>query len=147
MQQEFVLRTLEERTFVLPFRLVMKEVGIEQGSYATFIPKPFTEHPGSGMHSHMSLFEGDRNAFYEPVAELQRPKIHNRSALVRLTMRKPHKGNATRVESRSIDAACNPNLAYALILAAGLKGIENHYDLPPPADDDVSHGARPEMDH
>jgi glutamine synthetase len=52
-------------------------------------------------------------------------------------MYKPHKGNSTRVEFRSIDAACNPYLAYALILAAGLKGIEDDYELPPPADDDV----------
>ena len=44
-------------------------------------------------------------------------------------------------------AACSPYLARALILAAGLKGIENDYDLPPPADDDVSYSARLEMDH
>src|SRR5262249_45563294 len=40
-----------------------------------FMPKPFTEHPGSGMHTHMSLFEGDRNAFYEPGAEFQLSKV------------------------------------------------------------------------
>ncbi|HEY4462715.1 MAG TPA: glutamine synthetase, partial [Streptosporangiaceae bacterium] len=62
---------------------------------------------------------------------------NNRSALVRVPMYKPHKGNSTRVEFRSIDAACNPYLAYALILAAGLKGIEEDYELPPPAEDDV----------
>ena len=39
------------------------------------MPKPFTEHPGSGMHTHMSLFEGDRNAFYEPGAEYQLSKV------------------------------------------------------------------------
>jgi len=120
----------------------MKEVGIEQDIYATVAPKPFTEHPGSGTHSRMSLFEGDRNAFYEPGGELQLSKIHNRSALVRLPMYRPHKGNATRVESRSVERACNPYLAYSLILAAGLKGIENHYDLPPPMDDDGSYSAR-----
>ncbi|HEY2277560.1 MAG TPA: glutamine synthetase, partial [Streptosporangiaceae bacterium] len=62
---------------------------------------------------------------------------NNRSALVRVPMYKPHKGNSTRVEFRSMDAACNPYLAYALILAAGLKGIEDDYELPPPAEDDV----------
>ena len=51
-------------------------------------------------------------------------------------MYKPHKGNATRVEFRSIDAACNPYLAYALILAAGLKGIEDDY-ASAAGDDDV----------
>ena len=53
----------------------MKEVALQQGVYATFMPKPFTEHPGSGMHTHMSLFEGDRNAFYEPGAEFQLSKM------------------------------------------------------------------------
>ena len=62
---------------------------------------------------------------------------NNRSALVRVPMYKPQKGNATRVEFRSLDSACNPYLAFALILAAGLKGIENDYELPPGAEDDV----------
>jgi len=52
-------------------------------------------------------------------------------------MYKPHKANATRIEFRSLDSACNPYLAYALILAAGLKGIENDYELPAGAEDDV----------
>ncbi len=166
----------------------MKEVAIEQGVCATFMPKPFTEHPAPACTRHMSLFEGDRNAFYEPGAELpaveDRPGLHrgllrhaaeitavcnqwvnsykrlwggaeviagaggeapayiswghnNRSALVRVPMYKPHKGSSTRVEFRSIDSACNPYLAFALILAAGLKGIEEDYELPPPAEDDV----------
>ena len=52
-------------------------------------------------------------------------------------MYKPNKGNATRIEFRSIDSACNPYLAFAVILAAGLRGIENDYELPPGAEDDV----------
>src|SRR5262249_52098087 len=60
---------------IMAFRLVMKEVALQQEVYASFMPKPFTEHPGSGMHTHMSLFEGDRNAFYEPGAELQLSKV------------------------------------------------------------------------
>jgi glutamine synthetase len=52
-------------------------------------------------------------------------------------MYKPHKGQSTRVEVRSIDSACNPYLAYALLLAAGLKGIEEGYELPREAEDDV----------
>jgi len=51
----------------MTFRLVMKEVALEQGVYATFMPKPFTDQPGSGMHTHVSLFEGDRNAFHDAV--------------------------------------------------------------------------------
>jgi glutamine synthetase len=62
---------------------------------------------------------------------------NNRSALVRIPMYKPHKGNATRVEFRSVDSACNPYLAFAVILEAGLKGIEAGYELPPGAEDDV----------
>ena len=56
---------------------------------------------------------------------------NNRSALVRVPMYKPHKGQSTRVELRSLDSACNPYLAFAVMLAAGLKGIEEGYELPP----------------
>ena len=62
---------------------------------------------------------------------------NNRSALIRVPMYKPHKGNSARVENRAIDAACNPYLAFAVILAAGMKGIEEGYDLQREAEDDV----------
>jgi glutamine synthetase len=77
-QQEIDLRYADALTTadnIMTFRLVMKEVALEQGVYASFMPKPFTDHPGSGMHTHMSLFEGDRNAFYEPGAEYQLSKV------------------------------------------------------------------------
>ena len=61
----------------------------------------------------------------------------NRSALVRVPMYKPTKANSTRIEVRSPDPSCNPYLAFALLLAAGLKGIEESYDLPPGAEDEV----------
>jgi glutamine synthetase len=164
----------------MTFRLVMKEVALEQGVYASFMPKPFTEHPGSGMHTHLSLFEGERNAFHEPGAQYQLSKVgrafiagllhhapeitavtnqwvnsykrlfgggeapayvcwghNNRSALVRVPMYKPQKGQASRIEVRSPDSACNPYLAYAVLLAAGLKGVDEGYELPPEAEDDV----------
>ena len=57
--------------------------------------------------------------------------------MVRVPMYKPGKGQSTRIEIRSLDTACNPYLAYALLLAAGLKGVEEGYDLPPGAEDDV----------
>src|SRR6266516_3238783 len=60
---------------IMSFRLVMKEVALQQGVYASFMPKPFTDHPGSGMHTHMSLFEGNRNVFYEPSGQYQLSKI------------------------------------------------------------------------
>ncbi|HEX6054414.1 MAG TPA: glutamine synthetase family protein [Intrasporangium sp.] len=165
---------------IMTFRTVVKEVALSQGVYATFMPKPFAEHPGSGMHTHLSLFEGDSNAFYEAGAPYQLSKIarqfiaglithgaeitavtiqwvnsykrlwgggeapahltwghNNRSALVRVPMYKPSKGQSTRIEVRSLDSACNPYLAYAVILEAGLKGIEEGYDLPPESEDDV----------
>ena len=144
------------------------------------MPKPFTNFPGSGMHTHLSLFEGDRNAFHEAGAEYQLSKVgrsfiagvlrhapeitavtnqwvnsykrlygggeapayvcwghNNRSALVRVPMYKPQKGQSTRIEFRALDSACNPYLAFAVLLAAGLEGIEQSYDLPPGAEDDV----------
>src|ERR671914_818949 len=56
---------------------------------------------------------------------------HNtRSAMIRVPMYKPLKGQSTRIELRTIDAACNPYLAFAVILAAGLKGVEDDYELP-----------------
>ncbi|MWB97084.1 type I glutamate--ammonia ligase [Agromyces seonyuensis] len=165
---------------IMTFRTVIKEVAIEQGVYATFMPKPFSEHPGSGMHTHLSLFEGEKNAFYEPGAQYQLSKIgrqfvagllrhaqeisavtnqfvnsykriwggdeapsfvswghNNRSALVRVPLYKPNKGQSARVEYRAIDSASNPYLAFALLLAAGLKGIEEGYELPAEAENNV----------
>ncbi len=182
-QQEIDLRyadALSTADNIITFRLVMKEVALQQGVYASFMPKPLMEHPGSGMHTHLSLFEGDRNIFYEAGAEYQLSKIgrsfiagllrhageitavsnqwvnsykrlfgggeapayvcwghNNRSALVRVPMYKPRKGQATRIEMRSLDSACNPYLAFAVVLAAGLKGVTEEYELPPGAEDDV----------
>ena len=182
-QNEIDLRYADALTTadnIMTFRTVIKEVAIEQGVYATFMPKPLSNHPGSGMHTHMSLFEGDTNAFYEAGAKYQlsvtgrrfiagllrhAPEItavtnqfvnsykrlwggdeapsfvtwghNNRSALVRVPLYKPNKGQSARVEYRAIDSAANPYLAYSLMLAAGLKGIEEEYELPPEAEDNV----------
>jgi glutamine synthetase len=61
----------------------------------------------------------------------------NRSALVRVPMYKPGKEGATRVELRSPDPACNPYLSFAVMLAAGLKGVERKYELPTEASDNI----------
>ncbi|NCO66520.1 MAG: type I glutamate--ammonia ligase [Candidatus Aquicultor secundus] len=61
----------------------------------------------------------------------------NRSALVRVPMYKPGKETATRIELRSPDPACNPYLAFSVMLAAGLEGIEKGYELPPEASDNI----------
>ncbi len=182
-QQEIDLRyadALSTADNIMTFRTVIREVALNQGIWATFMPKPFTTHPGSGMHTHVSLFEGDQNAFYEAGAEYQlsqtgrrfiagvlahAPEIsvvtnqwvnsykrmtvggeapsyvcwghNNRSAMVRVPMYKPLKGASTRVEVRTLDPACNPYLAFAAVLAAGMRGIEQGYELPREAEDDV----------
>ncbi len=61
----------------------------------------------------------------------------NRSALVRVPMYKPGKEVATRIELRSPDPACNPYLAFSMMLAAGLEGIEKGYKLPAPIEKDI----------
>ena len=62
---------------------------------------------------------------------------NNRSAMVRVPMYKPGKGPSTRIELRTVDAACNPYLAFAVVLAAGMKGIEQGMELPRETEDDV----------
>ncbi|MGC4111569.1 MAG: glutamine synthetase family protein [Nocardioides sp.] len=182
-QQEIDLRyadALSTADNIMTFRTVIREVALGQGIWATFMPKPFTTHPGSAMHTHVSLFEGDRNTFFEAGAEYHLSKTgrqfiagilrhaneiavvtnqwvnsykrllgggeapsyicwghNNRSAMVRVPMYKPQKGVSTRVELRTIDSACNPYLAFAVVLAAGMKGIEEDYQLPREAEDDV----------
>jgi glutamine synthetase len=61
----------------------------------------------------------------------------NRSTMVRVPMYKPGKEQATRIEFRSPDPACNPYLAFAVMLAAGLKGIDEEYSLPEPIEEDI----------
>jgi glutamine synthetase len=165
---------------VMTYRLAVKEVAQEAGIYATFMPKPISGENGNGMHTHQSLFKGDRNAFFDADDEYHLSKVgksyiagilkhaaeitavanqwvnsykrlvpgyeapvyicwsrRNRSALVRVPMYKPGKEQATRVELRSPDPACNPYLAFSVMLAAGLEGIEKGYELPPEATDNI----------
>jgi glutamine synthetase len=182
-QHEVDLRHADALTMadsVMTFRLAVKEVAQELGVYATFMPKPIQGAFGSGMHTHMSLFEGDRNAFFDAtdihylsktarsfIAGLLRHAreisavtnqwvnsykrlvpgyeapvyvcwgVRNRSAMVRIPLTKPGKETACRIEYRAPDPACNPYLAFALMLAAGLRGIEQEYEIPTEAEDDI----------
>ena len=61
----------------------------------------------------------------------------NRSTLVRVPMYKPGKEKATRVEYRCPDPACNPYLAFSVMLAAGMAGVKGKYELPPSMEKDV----------
>jgi len=165
---------------VMTYRLVVKQVAQSHGVYATFMPKPVFGVNGSGMNVHMSLFKGDRNAFYDEkdphhlskvakhfAAGLLRhaPEItsvtnqwvnsykrllpgyeapvyitwarRNRADLIRIPEYQLGREEATRLEFRSPDPACNPYLAFSVILAAGLEGIEKEYEPPPPVEKNV----------
>ena len=65
---------------VMTFRYLVKEVALAEGARASFMPKPFAEYPGSAMHTHMSLFEGETNAFHSPDDPLQPPTSRSRSS-------------------------------------------------------------------
>lgn len=182
-QHEIDLRYAEALTMAdhaMTYRLVVKQIAMKHGVYATFMPKPLFKQNGSGMHTHQSLFKGNKNAFFDPKDEFHLSKLaksyiagilkhskeitsitsqwvnsykrlvpgyeapvyiswarRNRSALVRVPMYKPGKEKATRIEFRSPDPACNPYLAFAVMLAAGLKGVEKGYELPPPVEEDI----------
>jgi glutamine synthetase len=180
-QHEIDLRFADALTMadnVMTYRLIVKEVAQQRGMHATFMPKPLQNQWGSGMHSHVSLFEGEKNAFHDRSGGLspigrrfvagllahgremtavlnqwvnsykrlvpgyEAPVYvcwsrHLRSAFVRVPGAKPKKAASARVEIRSPDPACNPYLAFAVVLAAGLHGIEEKMDLPDEVSEDV----------
>jgi len=182
-QHEIDLRYTDALTMadnVMTFRHVVRKVAQDLGVHATFMPKPLAGAYGSGMHTHLSLFEGDVNAFHDPGDENGLSKVgkcfiagllthareitavtnqwvnsykrlsvryeapvyvcwarNNRSALVRVPLHKKGKESSTRIEFRSPDPACNPYLAFSVILAAGLKGVEEGYDLAPEATNNI----------
>jgi glutamine synthetase len=162
------------------YRLVVKEVALKNNVYGSFMPKPIYGVNGSGMHTHQSLFQGRKNAFFDRkdkyhLSEIAKRYIaglmkhareitlvtnqwinsykrlvpgyeapvyiswaqRNRSDLIRIPVYKPGKEIATRVEYRSPDPACNPYFAFAVMLAAGLEGIEKGYPLRDPVERNV----------
>ncbi len=175
-QHEIDLRHTDALTMadsVMTFRMVVKEVAAAQGVHATFMPKPLEGVQGSGMHMHLSLFNGNDNAFYDAddpyhlsgvakcfMAGLLRhaaeitaitnqtvnsykrlvpgfeAPVHvswarnNRSGLIRVPIAKRGNPSATRLEYRSPDPACNPYLAFSVLLAAGMRGVTEGYELP-----------------
>ena len=190
-QHEIDLRHTDALTMadtVMTYRVVAKEIATKHGYYATFMPKPVYGINGSGMHVQLSLFKGDRNAFYDPndserlsqvarcfVAGLLRHAREitavtnqwvnsykrlipspdgeplgyeapvyvswatvNRSDLVRVPAYKTGREASRRIEYRAPDPACNPYLAFSVILAAGLAGMESEYPLPPEVEANVS---------
>ncbi len=182
-QHEVDLRYTDALTMAdntMTARLVVKEVALAQGVHASFMPKPIAGQNGSGLHTHQSLFKGERNAFFDSrdphhLSAIARAYIagllrhareitlvtnqwvnsykrlmpgyeapvyitwarRNRSDLLRVPEYKPGKEVATRIEYRAPDPACNPYLAYAVMLAAGLEGIEKEYPCPEPVEENV----------
>jgi glutamine synthetase len=182
-QHEIDMRYTDALTMadnVMTYRLVVKQIAIQHGFYATFMPKPIFGINGSGMHVHQSLFKGEKNAFFDKEDEYHLTKVakgyiagllkhapeitavtnqwvnsykrmvpgyeapvyqswarRNRADLVRVPEYKPGKEKATRLEFRSPDPACNPYLAFSVMLAAGLEGIEKGYEVPDPIEENV----------
>ncbi len=182
-QHEIDMRYTDALTMadsVMTYRLVVKEIALKNGVYATFMPKPVFGINGSGMHVHQSLFKGERNAFFDKndeyhLSQMARyyiagllkhaPELtavtnqwinsykrlvpgyeapvyiswarRNRSDLIRVPEYRPGREKATRIEFRSPDPTCNPYLAFSVMLAAGLEGIEKEYEVPKPIEENV----------
>ncbi|UCD94648.1 MAG: glutamine synthetase, partial [Candidatus Zixiibacteriota bacterium] len=166
--------------FVQIYKFVVKEIAMQNEVFASFMPKPIFEENGSGMHTHMSIFENDKNLFFDRSASNNLSKLacnflsgilkhinectlvmnqwvnsykrlvvgyeapvyiswgtRNRSSLIRVPVFKSGRERSTRVELRSPDPACNPYLAFAVLLASGLAGIKNKYPLPPAIEENI----------
>jgi len=153
------------------FKMAAAEIASEMGLICSFMPKPFANRPGNGMHMHMSLSDGKKNLFLDKkdkrgldlsplayqfaagllkhgpaLAAICAPTVNsykrlvvgrsltgatwapayisygdnNRSSMVRIP--------GGRLELRLPDGACNPYLATAAVIAAGLDGIEHKLD-------------------
>ncbi len=145
----------------MTFQTVVKTVARRNGLYADFSPKPLKNQPGNGFHINMSVSAADGSdelpymiagvmektaemtvffnsttASYERFGKSKAPRYvswssENRSQLVRIPAAS---GMYRRAELRSPDPMANPYLVFALIIYAGMYGIENRIDLPPVAD-------------
>lgn len=165
---------------VMTYKLVVKEIAMKHGVYASFMPKPMQDAPGNCMHVHQSLTDLDgENVFFDAndpsgynlskiakhyiagilkyapefslvtnqyvnsykrlTADGEAPTCltwarNNRSAIVRIPSYRPSREGACRIELRSPDPAANPYLAFAVMLAAGLRGIEDELELQDPSE-------------
>ncbi len=149
------------------FKWVVKTVAARNGLSADFSPKPLEEYSGNGMHINMSilhqngtdytdsfmagilehiqemtLFLNPTTDSYERLGQKKAPKYvtwspENRSQLIRIPATKSKK---KRLELRSPDPSCNPYLAFALLIYAGLDGIENQLAPPEPCNQNLYTG-------
>jgi len=104
-----------------------------------YVPE-FTAVTNQWVNSYKRLVPGYEAPVYISWAQ------RNRSNLVRIPMYKPGKEHATRIEFRSPDPACNPYLAFSVMLAAGLRGIEEKLECPPPLEIDLYHLTQEQRD-
>jgi len=163
---------------IMTFKVVLKEVAVGRGLFASFMPKPLFGVNGSGMHVHQSLAKiGGGNTFDDPAGRFGLSEdafrylggllAHaketcavlgstvnsykrlvpgyeapvyiswanmNRSALIRVPA---GRGGRTRIELRNPDPVGNPYLQFAVMLAAGLDGIEKNIRPPEPMEKDI----------
>ncbi len=166
--------------FAQIYKFIVKEIALEHGLYATFMPKPIYGQNGSGMHCHISIFEGNKNLFFDNKGEYNLSEFgrqftagvlkyikeftlitnqwvnsykrlvpgyeapvyiswgrRNRSSMIRVPMYRVGKEKATRIELRSPDPAANPYLTFTMLLAAGMKGVEDKLILEAPIEDNI----------
>ena len=176
-------------------KYIIQAVAEAYGLQATFMPKPFAHHNGSGMHIHMSFFdiEAGINAFYDSSAKnnlsliaqqfiagnlnrLRQSELllnfsvnsfkrlvpgyeapvylcwgnKNRSAALRIPDINPStleetNGAPMRVEFRIPDATCNPYLAFAALIEAGIQGIINQEEAPDSVEKNLYHYSQEEI--
>lgn len=159
---------------LVTFKGAVRTIAAQNGMYASFLPKPMLDCPGSGMHVNMSLLKDGCNIFqnvpgknageagqflaglllrvreitallnpltnsYRRFGSFEAPRYvtwshSNRSQLIRIPAMT---GEYTRIELRSPDPACNPYFAFALLIHAGLDGIEGKLSLPEPCERDL----------
>jgi glutamine synthetase len=119
----------------MTYRITVKEYAMKYGWHATFMPKPLFGENGSGMHTHQSLFKDSSNAFYDADDQYFLSDVGKAFIAGQLK----HAEQATRMELRCPDPACNPYLTFAILLAAGLEGIEKGYELPEPMEKNLYH--------
>lgn len=173
-QNEIVFRYADPLTAAddtITFRSVVRTIAARNGLWADFSPKPLENCPGSGFHinvsarrigqadvlpqviagmldkvTDMTLFLNPLPASYARLGSHKAPgyvswSTQNRSQLIRIPAAQ---GEYVRAELRSPDPSANPYLAFALIIRAGLHGIQNGLQLPPAGDMDL-YGAAPEQ--
>lgn len=165
---------LEAADNFVTFKWVVRSMAASSGLFASFLPKPLPEAPGSGLHLSVTICKDDHNLFhpvfdqtdegrsfvagilrriaeitvfgnpltnsYARLGEFEAPKYitwshQNRSPLIAIPLAQD--GSANRMKIRALDGCFNPYIVFALLIHAGLDGIEQHLPLAPACDIDL----------